>query len=339
MRMRVLVIGGAGFIGFPLVRRLLAAGHEIAVFHRRVPEQPTAPLPPSIQHFLGDRHQLLDHVQAFRRFRPDVVVDMICYTERDAHSLTAAFRGLTGRLVLISSGDVYRAYGVFTGLEEGPPEPTPIREDDPLRKVLYPYRAWAKSGEDKYDYEKILVERIVRNESELPATVLRLPMVYGPGDYQHRISGYLRRMLDGRPAILLDEGMARWRCLRGYVEDVAEAIALAAASTIAAGRVYNVAEPFAYTETEWVGKIAAVVGWKGNILAVPKGKLSKIGNTDQDLVVDSSRIRSELGFKEVVNPDEALRETIEWERNNPAEPPVDYPSEDALLAEMARRIS
>src|SRR5215831_5844367 len=105
--MRVLVIGGTRFIGPRLVRRLAAAGHEVAVFHRG---QTTAALPPSARSLLGDRRRLADHAGEFRRFGPDVVVDMIPFTEQDALSVVAAFRGVAGRLVAISSGDVYRAY-------------------------------------------------------------------------------------------------------------------------------------------------------------------------------------------------------------------------------------
>src|SRR5262249_12941151 len=159
----------------------------------------------------------------------------------------AVLRCVAGRLVVISSGDVYRAYGVFARLEQGSPEPLPILEDSPLRQAFYLGRAMgAKPGDDLYDYEKILVERVVLGDRGLPAPVLRLPMVSGPGDAQHRLAPYLKRMLDGRPTILLNEGMARWRCLRGYVEDVAAAIALAVTNPEAAGRVYNVAEPTAY---------------------------------------------------------------------------------------------
>ena len=61
----------------------------------------------------------------------------------------------------------------------------------------------------------------------LPGTVLRLPTVYGPGDYQHRLFEYLKRMDDGRPAIPLGEGVASWRWTHGYVEDVALAVVLA----------------------------------------------------------------------------------------------------------------
>ena len=74
----------------------------------------------------------------------------------------------------------------------------------------------------------------------LPGTVLRLPTVYGPGGYQHRLFEYLKRMDDGRPAILLGEGMASWRWTHGYVEDVALAVVLAVADEQAAGGVYPV---------------------------------------------------------------------------------------------------
>jgi nucleoside-diphosphate-sugar epimerase len=329
--MRVLVLGGTRFIGPRLVRRLAEAGHEVLVFHRG---RTTAALPPGVRTLLGDRRQLTHHAVDLRRFGPDVVVDMIAFTEEDAVSLVAAFRGVAGRLVAVSSGDVYRAYGVFTRLEQGPPEPTPIREDSPLRQVLFPYRAAATPGDDKYDYEKILVERAVMGDAALPATVLRLPMVYGPGDEQHRLAPYLKRMLDGRPAILLDEGMARWRCLRGYVEDVAAAVALAVTNPVAAGRVYNVAEPTAHTEAEWVARIGAAVGWGGEFVAVPVGRMPVPFNTAQDLAVDTTRIRAELGYREVVDPNDALRETVAWERTHLLEVPVDYALEDTLLADL-----
>ena len=195
-------------------------------------------------------------------------------TEEDSRSLLSAFRGVAGRLVVISSGDVYRAYGVFAGLEPGPADPVPLREESPLRRSLFIARASASGPDDPlYDYEKILVEQAVLGDPSLPATVLRLPMVYGPGDYQHRLFPYLCRMDAGRRLILLDEGLARWKCPRGYVGDVAAAIALAATDARAAGRVYNVAEPAAFTETEWVSRVAGAVGWSGKVVAEPRGRL------------------------------------------------------------------
>jgi nucleoside-diphosphate-sugar epimerase len=312
--MRILVLGGTRFIGPRLVGRLAVLGHEVTVFHRG---QTQANLPAAVRHIRGDRQRLADHTGEFDRFSPDVVVDLIAFTEQDAQSLIAAFAGRTGRLVVLSSGDVYRAYGVFTRLEPEPLEPVPLAESAPLRQTLYVHRAETSGPDDPmHDYEKILVERVVRSEPGLPATVLRLPMVYGPGDNQHRLAPYLRQMAAGRRVIALDEGLAGWRCLRGYVEDVAAAIALAATDPRAAGQVYNVAEVTAWSEAEWVARIAGAVGWDGQIVTTPAGRQPGPFNIRQDLVMDSTRIRAELGYQEVVAPAEALRKTTRWEQEN-----------------------
>jgi nucleoside-diphosphate-sugar epimerase len=64
------------------------------------------------------------------------------------------------------------------------------RQDRALRAQRFPYRAQAASPADfRYSYEKILVEESFGTHSPVPVTVLRLPMVYGPGDAQERASG------------------------------------------------------------------------------------------------------------------------------------------------------
>jgi nucleoside-diphosphate-sugar epimerase len=88
------------------------------------------------------------------------------------------------------------------------------------------------------DYDKIPVERAVLANTRQPGTVVRLPMVYGPGDPLHRFFPTLKRMLDGRERILFAEDVAEWRSPRGYAENVAGAIALAASSEQAVGNVY-----------------------------------------------------------------------------------------------------
>jgi nucleoside-diphosphate-sugar epimerase len=327
--MRVLVLGGTGFIGPALVRQLSTAGHMVAVFHRG---EGHADLPPGVADLLGDRNRLSDHAAGFRQFAPEVVVDLIVYHEHQAQALVAAFRGLAGRLVVVSSGDVYHAYGLLLGTEVGPPEPVPLMEDAPLREALFPYRAKAKApGDLAHHYEKILVERAVTGHADLPATVLRLPMVYGPGDKQHRLFPYLRRMDDGRSAIVLDERLAGWRCPRGYVENVAAAIALTVTDGRAAGRTYNVAQPDAFTEAEWVRRIGQAAGWNGEVITVPPGRLPVPFHTPQPLILDSTRIRHELRYAEPVPSAEALRQTVAWERAHPAEQTIDYTAEDALL--------
>ncbi|OGO53217.1 MAG: NAD-dependent dehydratase [Chloroflexi bacterium RBG_16_68_14] len=338
--MRILIIGGTRFIGPAVVARLSAMGHQVIVFHRGESE---AELPPGVRHLHGDRQRLGEFMEEFRRLAPDVVLDMVPFTQRDAQVVVATFLGVARRLVALSSQDVYRAYGRFHGTEPGPPEPVPLAEDAPLRGRLYPYRG---SGRGLDDYEKILVERAAIGDGLLPGTVLRLPMVYGERDYQRRLSLELKRMDDGRPAILLEERFARWRWTRGYVENAAAAIALAVSDERATGRVYNVGEAEALSYADWVRAIGQVAGWTGEVRVVSDGRLPPqlrppAGDYQQHLVADTSRIRQELGYIEPVPRYEALRRTIEWERaHRPDWNPrlFDYAAEDAVLAELARGV-
>jgi len=280
-------------------------------------------------------------IHDFRNFAPDIVLDMLPCTEQEGKTLVVLFKGIARRVVAISSGDVYRAYDRFRRVDPGPPDPTPLTEDSPLRDRLFPYRDQARGPDDfLFKYEKILMERAVMSEPDLPATVLRLPMVYGPGDYQHRLFEYLKRMDDKRRAILLSRGQAMWRGLRGYVEDMGKAIALCVANDRAAGRIYHVADPENLAEAAWVRRIARAAGWSGEIVTLPEEHmplhLKSDYDTSQHWSLDSSRIRTELGYTEPTPPDEAMRRAVAWERANPPkdfdQSKFDYAAEDEALA-------
>ena len=141
--MRVLVIGGTRFIGAHTVAQLLATGAEVTVFHRG---QSEAALPPAVRHIRDPlaAYPVTRFPDALAKADWDVVMHMTMMGEADGRAAAEAFAGRTGRLVMISSGDVYRAYGRLTGLEPGPPDPVPLAEDAPLRSVLYPYRKQAE---------------------------------------------------------------------------------------------------------------------------------------------------------------------------------------------------
>src|SRR5215472_8671028 len=103
--MKVLLIGGSGFIGPFTATELLKNGHQVTVFHRgrtRAPE--------GAEQILGDRQFLQDHQPEFRRQKFDVVVDFVLSSARQAMQLMDTFRGIAGRVVALSSMDVYRAW-------------------------------------------------------------------------------------------------------------------------------------------------------------------------------------------------------------------------------------
>jgi nucleoside-diphosphate-sugar epimerase len=340
--MKVLLIGGSGFIGPPTVIVLQKSGHQITIFHRG-----KTPTPEGTAEILGDHNFLQDHQPEFRQQKFDVIIDFVLSSGRQAQQLMDTFRGIAGRVVALSSMDVYRAWGVFYNAEPGALQELPLTEDSDLRtsRNTYPPEALKKArsvyGWIDEEYDKIPVEQAILGDPRLPGTVLRLPMIYGPGDPVHRFHPILKRIDDRRKHIIFADDVAPLRTPRGYVEDVGVAIALAATSPSGAGCVYNVCESESFGELDWARKIAAPTGWDGEFVVLPHDRTPKHllwpGNTAQHIVASSERIRKELGYREVLPREEAIRRTIEWERANPPAAPLaqfDYTSEDAALAEF-----
>jgi nucleoside-diphosphate-sugar epimerase len=332
--MRILVVGGTGFIGTRVVERL-ATEHEVTVLHRG---KHAPPLPTSVRRMAGDRDQLAEYAVELRGWSPDVVLDMISGDEHQARIVVDTFHGIARRLITISSMDVYRSYEISLGLRAGPLEPLPLTEDSPLRTILYPYRNRVLSSIFDWvtpEYDKIIVERVARSRPGLPATILRLPMVYGPGDPLHRFFRFLKRMDDHRLVIPIEEGWVRWLGPMGYVEEVAAAIALAVTSDSAAGRTYNIAEAEALSWAGWARAVGQAAGWNGRILTLPRERtpahLIPPFNAEHHWTPDSTRIRAELGYRESISREAALARTVAWERAHPApfDPAAfDYDAED-----------
>jgi nucleoside-diphosphate-sugar epimerase len=339
--MKVLLIGGAGFIGQCAIPQLQQRGHSVTVFHRG-----NRRVPATAQQIIGDRNRLTDHRDQFARGQFDVVVDFVLSSAPQATQLMDTFRGIAGRVVALSSMDVYRAWGVFYGFESGLQD-LPIDEESAVRTkhIAYPPEVLKRVQQvypwvDK-DYEKILVERVVLGDPDLEGTVLRLPMIYGPGDPLHRFHPVLKRIDDGRKQIIFADDVAELRTPRGYVEDMGAAVALLATSPQSSGRIYNVCEAESFGELEWARKIAAAVDWDGEFVVLPHDRTPKHllwpGNTAQHLVVRSDRIRKELGYRETLPRQEAIRRTINWERAHPPEHPLsqfDYAGEDDALRQF-----
>lgn len=126
--MRVLIVGGTGPIGIHVVRQLAGAGYQVTVYHRGETERE---LPAGVRHVHDSRAGIpvLYFSPELLAGPQDVVIHMIAMGQADAQAMVQAFSGKVGRLVVASSGDVYGAYGRFTGLEPGPGEPGLLTED------------------------------------------------------------------------------------------------------------------------------------------------------------------------------------------------------------------
>jgi nucleoside-diphosphate-sugar epimerase len=306
----VALLGGTGFIGSRVARRLAQAGAEVTTMQRgrTSPADPT----PGVRAVAADRSDPAALRAALAASAPAVLVDMIAYTGGDADRLLDALPGSLERLVLISSGDVYWPYSGFLGLSSSDPPEAPLDETAAVRTARYPYRAHAAGPDDLlYHYEKLDVEDRLRAGARVPVTVLRLPMVYGPGDAQRRVAGVVERLESSGGALRVNPAEAAWRTTRGYVEDVAEAVALAALDVRAAGATYNLGESEALTEQEWILVVAGAAAWRGDVIADPDTPPTLPAHWEFPLVTSTRRIRQELGYREAVGREEGVRRSVE----------------------------
>jgi nucleoside-diphosphate-sugar epimerase len=157
--MRILIIGGTRFIGPHVVQMLATAGHQVTLFHRGHTPGPTE------SEILGEKEQLHDFRSEFQRVAPEVVLHMIAFTRQDALEFVRTFSGISRRVVVISSIDVYRAFGRLHGTEPGPPDRIPLTENSPLRERP------SIHGEKS---EKRVVEEVVMGQAELPNSVTKV---------------------------------------------------------------------------------------------------------------------------------------------------------------------
>lgn len=333
--MRVLVIGGTHFMGPFVLENLVRSGWEVTCLHRNEPHRA---LPSEVREVRGDRsdQSVLDELGSGNF---DVVLDMCGMLMPDAERLVRAFKGRIDRMVFVSSCDVYWAFGSLLGIESGEINSDSITEDSQLRTRLYPYRTAGNETHWRNDYDKIPMESYLRQE--MNATVLRLPMVYGPYDKQRRMASYLKRMVDGRKAILLGRVAASWTSTRGYVENVAKGISMSVINELARGQTYNIADKSAMTEKQWLEEIGSAAGWDGHVVVMEDSLLpDEMRGAQQPLIIDSSKIRRDLGFVEELELEEGIKRTVAWELDNLPELSIgqlNYDVEDRLIQTFHER--
>ena len=158
--MRALVIGGTGHVGSFLVPRLVRAGHEVVAISRGVREPYVAdPLWAEVERVSCDRDSA-ERDGTFGSFvaglRPDVVVDMLCFTTAQARHLVEALDGQH----VVHTGSVW-SYGASTLVPTG---------EDAL-----------KSPYGEYGVGKLAVEQYLMGQDRVRATVVHPGHISGPG--------------------------------------------------------------------------------------------------------------------------------------------------------------
>jgi nucleoside-diphosphate-sugar epimerase len=303
--MKVLIIGGTGFIGNHVTQMFVQNGHQVAVFHRN---KKTFDASLNLVEIIGYRDNIISFKKEFHSFKPDLVIDTIAYIAQDIWGLQLALKGVTNNLLLLSSGDVYKAYDTFhKNLSDV--DNSLLTEKSELRNRLYPYKPESvyKYDELLFNYDKIIVETMVQ-EKIFNTTILRLPAVFGEEDKQQKLSEYIKPMLTNQPSIMLNAKKANWIWTRSFVENVAYGIYLAATNKAAKNEIFNLGD-INLKEFDLITKLKELSGWKGDIII--DDNISEPFNYAQNIQMDNSKIKQVLNYAAPINEESALLKTIQ----------------------------
>jgi dTDP-glucose 4,6-dehydratase len=300
--MRILVTGGAGFIGSHFVKRLLRAGDDVVVLDKLTYSGNRANLPPDIEFHEGDIAERADVARAARDC--EAIVSFAAETHVDRSILTAddfgrtEFRGTqmllehireTGaRLVQVSTDEVYG------DLEAGGSS----TETDPLRPSS-PYSAAKAAGD-------LLVPAYVRT-FDVDASITRGSNTYGPNQYPEKfIPLFVTNALDGEALPLYGDGKQVRDWL--FVEDHCAGIELVLRQG-AAGEIYNVGGGDEHANIEVAERILALTGADRSLL---RSVADRVGH-DRRYSLDTAKLHA-LGWAPQMSFEEGLRGTVEWYR-------------------------
>ena len=300
--MRVLVTGGAGFIGSHVVDRLIADGHEVSVIDNLSTGRRAFVRPPATLHgcdlrsprlddvFAGARPQAVVHVAAqasVTRSVIDPVLDASVNVLGTVALLAACQRHRVGRVIYTSTGGA--AYGDTDVL------PTP--EDHPMNAT------------SPYGVTKVAAERYLdcwSGLSGVPALTLRLANIYGPRQNPLGEAGviaiFTHRLLRGEGCLVNGDGTQTRDYV--FVGDVAEAVARGLERTEARGAA-NIGTGLETSVNELHERLARAVGVDRAAAHGP----AKPGEQRRS-VLDPARAKMLLGWTPTVSLDEGLQRTV-----------------------------
>ena len=310
--MRVLVTGGAGFIGSHLTRALLSAGHEVVVvdsmneyYDRSLKEARLAQFRDDVMFYELD----ITDTDAFSNVFTNHRFDAVCHLAAQAgvrysleHPLIYGTTNVDGMLnVLEFSKRTGVSHVVFASSSSvyGSSGRIPFREDDPADAPVSVYGASKRAGE--------LFARTYADLFDLPVTCLRLFSVYGPyGRPDLAFFSFTKATLEGVPIDVYNSGMMKRDFT--YVGDVVRGFLLALEKP-SGFQICNIGYGRAVPLLDFIKVIEEKLGRRAklNLLPMQPGDVP-------ETYADTKKARKALGFQAQVPIEEGIGKFVEWYR-------------------------
>lgn len=301
--MRILVTGGAGFIGSHIVDAFVNAGHQVAVVDN-LNTGKLANLNPAASFFQVDIRDAAGLARVFEQVRPEVISHQAALAdvrgslrEPDLYAEV----NIIGSIRLLEAARQHGVrkilYASTGGAVYGEPEYVPVREDHAINP-LDPY------GASKHTVEHYLF--LYRHNYGLDYASLRYPNVYGPRQDPYGEAGvvaiFTGKMLAGQPCTINGDGTQQRDFV--FVGDVARANLLAASN---GSGIYNIGSGVGTDVNAVFAGLKQASGYAQDALYGP----AKLGEVYK-IYLDASKARAELGWEATVSVADGLRRTVEY---------------------------
>ena len=314
--MRILVTGGAGYIGSHLVDLLLSAGHEVSVIDNLSTGSVAnlAPVLDQIRFVNGsildaslvsqevERAQLVFHLAAAVGVKHivDRPLESILVNTRGTEIVLECCFRYWRRALVASTSEVY-----------GKTATVPMSEDDDRLLGSTKVHRWG------YSTAKALDEHLAFAYSALglPISIVRYFNSYGPRldprGYGSVVASFIGKAIAGQPILIHGDG-SQTRSFT-FIDDTARGTYLAATSQEALGTVFNIGNPVETSILTLAEHIRALVGSKSEIRFVTYEDQYGPGFEDTNRRVPNvSRAKDLLGWEPTIALDEGLARTLEW---------------------------
>ncbi len=332
--MKALVIGGTGPTGPYIVNGLINRGYTVSIMHRGTHE--TKEIPDSVERIIGDPHfrETIKSTLDKRTF------DLVIATYGRIRYIAEEMIGKTPRFIAIGGPPCYRGMMI------------PDANFPPGMSIPTPEDAQLVESEEEFRFSyliRVTEEAVMKghHEGHYTATMFRYPVIYG----MRQLGGawpVIRRIKDKRPYIVLPDG-GLTIVSRGYSENMAHAVLLSVDQPEAsAGQIYNCADDRQFTLSQWVMMIARFMNYELEIIGLP----DPLSHSARDLIpfhctshhqmMDTLKIKSQLGYKDLKAPLEVLPRVVEWTASHSPprklaseeglDDPLNYKAEDQLVA-------
>ncbi len=319
--MKVLVTGGAGFIGSHLCEALLAGGHDVVAIDdlSTGTEENVRHLfqRPGFQFVLETitNEAVMDRLtsECDTVFHLAAAVGVELIVREPVHTIET---NILGSATVLRIANRYRRCVILASTSEvyGKSTDTPFREDGDSVMGPTTRSRWAYANSKASDEFLALA---YHRQRQLPVVICRFFNTIGPrqtGRYGMVVPRFVRQALAGEPLTVYGDGQQS-RCFTD-VQDVVDATIRLAECRAAIGNVYNVGTKHEISMFHLAERIRSLIGSRSEITLVPYAEAYGPGFEDmQRRVPDISRIETLIGYRPRYTLDETLQRIIQYERD------------------------